>query len=140
MADNPYAKFNFLLEIEGTTAAGFTEMTGMNADTDVVEYREGKDPSHPRKLPGITKYGNITLKRGYTQSRELWDWKKTTIDGVTQRKNGAVILLNEKHEPALRFEFFEAWVKKYEGPPLNATANEAAIESIEFVCEHWNLV
>ncbi len=139
MADNPYLQFNFLLEIEGLTAAGFTEVSGMNTETDVVEYRVGSDPTHVRKLPALSKYGNITLKRGYTQSRELWDWRKSTLDGLTIRKSGAIILLDEARQPALRWEFFDAWVNKYEGPALNATANEAAVESIEFVCERWLL-
>ncbi|MGD9749799.1 MAG: phage tail protein [Acidimicrobiia bacterium] len=140
MPPNPYSQFNFLLEIEGTTAAGFTEVSGMNTETDPIEYREGSDLSHMRKMPGLTKYGNITLKRGYTQSHELWEWRKTTIDGVTARKNGAVILLDEERNPALRWEFFEAWINKYEGPGLNSSTNEAAIESIEFVVERWHLV
>ena len=139
MPDNPYAQFNFLLEIDGLAAAGFTEVSGMNTETDPIEYREGSDPTHPRKLPGLSKYGNITLKRGYTQSNELWEWRKSTIDGVTARKSGAVILLDEAGAPALRWEFFDAWINKYEGPGLNATTNEAAIESIEFVVERWQL-
>ena len=139
MPDNPYAQFNFILEIEGLTAAGFTEVAGLNTESDVIEYREGSDPNHVRKLPALVKFGNITLKRGYTQSRELWDWRKTTLDGLTQRKSGAIILRDEAGGAALRWEFFNAWINKYEGPALNATANEAAIESIEFVVEHWNL-
>ena len=139
MPDNPYAKFNFLLEIDGINAAGFTEVSGMNTETDPIEYREGSDPTHVRKLPGLSKYGKITLKRGYTQSHELWEWRKTTVDGVTQRKSGAVILLDEAGAPALRWEFFDAWINKYEGPGLNAITNEAAIESIEFVVERWQL-
>lgn len=139
MSENPYAQFNFLLEIEGLTAAGFTEVSGMNSETDPIDYREGSDPNHVRKMPGITKHGNITLKRGYTQSRELWDWRKSTIDGSTIRKSGAIILLDESRKPALRWEFFNAWIKKYEGPALKSTTNEAAIESIEFVVESWKL-
>ena len=54
MPTNPYAKFNFLLEIEGTTAAGFTEVTGLNTETDVIDYREGSDPGHVRKIPALT--------------------------------------------------------------------------------------
>lgn len=139
MPDNPYAQFNFILEIDDITAAGFSEVSGINTESDVIEYREGSDPNHVRKLPALVKYGNITLKRGYTRNRELWDWRKSTLEGRTLRKNGAIILLNEAREQALRWEFFNAWINKYEGPALNATANEASIESIEFVVEYWNL-
>jgi len=138
--NDPYAQFNFLLEIEGTTAAGFTEVSGITAESDIIEYREGSEPARVRKLPALYKFGNITLKRGYTQSRDLWNWRKTTLDGTTERKQGAIILLDEAREPQLRWEFSQAWVSKYEGPALNATANEAAIESIEIAVEDVRLV
>jgi len=128
------------VEIDGTSVAGFTEVGGLTFETDTVEYREGADSATVRKLPGLRKYANITLKRGFTQSRELWDWRKTTIDGVTERKAGAIILLDEAREPQLRWEFSEGWLPKYEGPALNSTANEAAIESIEIAVEDVRLV
>ena len=138
--NDPYAQFNFILEIEGTTAAGFAEVGGLSMEQDIIEYREGSDTATARKLPGLRKYGNISLKRGYTQNRELWNWRKTTIDGLTERKSGAVILRDEAGEPALRWEFREGWVSKYEGPALKATANEAAMESIEIAVEDVALV
>lgn len=140
MRNDPYSQFNFLLEIDGITAAGFTEVGGLSAESDIIEYRVGSDPARMRKLPALFKFGNITLKRGYTQSRELWNWRKSTLDGVTERKQGAVILLDEAREPQLRWEFSEGWISKYEGPALNATANEAAIESIEITIEDLQLV
>jgi len=133
--NDPYAQYNFILEIEGTTVAGFAEVGGLSMEQDIIEYREGSDTATVRKLPGLRKYGNISLKRGYTQNRELWEWRKTTIDGVTERKSGAVILRDEAGEAALRWEFREGWVSKYEGPALKATANEAAMESIEIAVE-----
>jgi phage tail-like protein len=140
MRNDPYAQFNFLLEIEGTTAAGFTEVGGLSAESDVIEYREGSEPARMRKLPALFKFSNITLKRGYTQNRELWEWRKTTLDGATERKQGAIILLDEARNPVLRWEFFEGWISKYEGPALNSTANEAAVESIEIAIEDLQLV
>ena len=138
--NDPYAQYNFILEIEGTTAAGFAEVGGLSMEQDIIEYREGSDTATARKLPGLRKYGNISLKRGYTQNRDLWNWRKTTIDGLTERKSGAVILRDEAGEPALRWEFREGWVSKYEGPALKATANEAAMESIEIAVEDVALV
>jgi phage tail-like protein len=137
--NDPYAQFNFLVEVEGLTVAGFTEVSGITAESDVIEYREGSDPARVRALPALYKFGNITCKRGYTLSRDLWEWRKTTLDGLTVRRNGAVVLLDEAREPRLRWEFFEAWVAKYEGPALNATANEAAIESVELAVEDVRL-
>ncbi len=138
--NDPYAQYNFILEIEGTTVAGFAEVGGLSMEQDIIEYREGSDTATMRKLPGLRKHGNISLKRGYTQNRELWNWRKTTIDGVTERKSGAVILRDEAGQPALRWEFREGWVSKYEGPALKASANEAAMESIEIAVEDVALV
>jgi phage tail-like protein len=138
--NDPYAQYNFVLEVEGTTVAGFAEVGGLSMEQDIIEYREGSDTATVRKLPGLRKYGNISLKRGYTQNRDLWNWRKTTIDGITERKSGAVILRDEAGQPALRWEFREGWVSKYEGPALKATANEAAMESIEIAVEDVALV
>jgi phage tail-like protein len=138
--NDPYAQYNFILEIDGLTVAGFAEVGGLTMEQDIIEYREGSDTATVRKLPGLRKYGNITLKRGYTQNRELWEWRKTTIDGVTERKAGAVILRDEAGEPQLRWEFREGWISKYEGPALKATANEAAVESVEIAVEDVALV
>lgn len=139
--NDPYAQFNFIIEIEGLgeAVAGFTEVAGMNAESDIVEYREGSDPATMRKLPGLRKFGNITLKRGFTQNRALWDWRKTTLDGRTERKGGSIILRNEEGTEVLRWNFRQGWISKYEGPALNAKTNEAAIESVEIVHEGLEL-
>lgn len=139
MRNDPYAQFNFLVEVEDVTLGGFTEVSGLNAESDIIEYREGSDLARMRKLPALLKFGNITLKRGYTQNRGLWEWRKTTLDGATERHNGAIVLLDESRTPRLRWEFFEAWISKYEGPALNAATNEAAIESIELAVENVQL-
>jgi len=140
MRNDPYAKFNFLIELDGENVGGFTEVGGLTAESDIIEYREGSDPARMRKIPALFKFSNVTLKRGYTQSRALWEWRKTTLDGATVRRQGAIIMLDEAREPALRWEFAEGWIAKYEGPALNATANEAAIESIEIAIEDLQLV
>ena len=138
--NDPYPQFSFLIEIKDLTepVAGFTEVAGMNAESDIIEYREGNDIAM-RKLPGLRKFGNITLKRGYTTNRALWDWRKSTLDGQTQRKDGSIVLRNEEGKEVLRWNFFEGWISKYEGPALNAKTNEAAIESIEIVHERLEL-
>ena len=140
MRNDPFAQFNFIVEIDGIASAGFTEVSGMNTESDIIEYREGNELPRVRKIPALFKFGNITLKRGYTLNRELWEWRKSTLDGQTERKNGAIILLDGNRDPQLRWEFFEGWISKYEGPALNATANEASVESVEFVVEDLVLV
>lgn len=133
--NDPYAQFNFLVELDGLTVAGFTEVGGLTAESDVIEYRNGNEDATVRKLPGLRKVSNITLKRGYTQNMELWEWRKTSEDGQTERRDGVIILLDEARQPVLRWIFREGWLAKYEGAALNSTTNEAAIESIEIAHE-----
>lgn len=136
---DPYAQYNFLVEIDGVTRAGFTECSGLTTEQDIIEYREGSETATMRKLPGLRKYSNIALKRGFTQDKELWDWRKTTIDGATERRSGAIVLLDEGRSEALRWNFAEGWICKWEGPSLNSTTNEAAIESLEICIESLEL-
>jgi phage tail-like protein len=133
--NDPYSAFNFLVEIDGVTVAGFSECSGLSNETDGIEYREGKEDITVRKLPGLVKYSNITLKRGFTQSKELWQWRKQVLDGKTQRRSGTVTLLDEARKPALRWNFREGWPRKLDGPTLNAKTNEVAIETLEIIHE-----
>ncbi|TJZ91293.1 phage tail protein [Paracoccus gahaiensis] len=136
MRDNdPLSQFNFILQIDGLDSAGFTEVGGMNTESDIIEYREGNELATMRKLPGLVKYGNVTLKRGQTINRDLWNWRKTTLDGTTERKNCSITLLDEARQPAVRWNLYEVFVKKMEFPAMKSSANEAAIETVELVCE-----
>ena len=133
--NDPYNAFNFLIDIEGVTVAGFSECSGLTTETDIVEYRNGDEEITVRKLPGLRKYTNIALKRGYTDSAELWNWRKKVIDGKTERKSGSITLLNEARDEALRWNFSEGWPSKWEGPTFNAKNNEVAIETLEIAVE-----
>ncbi|MDQ3855482.1 MAG: phage tail protein [Chloroflexota bacterium] len=132
---DPYGSYNFLVEIDGITRAGFRECSGLDSTQDVHEYREGSDPITPRKLPGLTKYSNITLKWGISDDAQLWDWRRQAASGKVQRKNGSIILLDDSGEEKLRWNFREAWPTKWTGPGFNATANEVAIETLEIAHE-----
>ena len=134
-ATDPFASFNFKLEIEGITVAGFSEATGLNQESNVIDYREGQEPITPRKLPGLNKFGNITLKRGISPDLSVYNWRKTVTDGDIERRNASVVLHNEKHEEVVRWNLVNAWPSKYVGPDLKANANEVAIESIELTHE-----
>ena len=83
--------FNFKVEIEGVTQGAFKNVEGLDSETEVVEYQDGEDIVL-RKRPGRTKYSNLTLKRGYINTDELWNWRKAVIDGKVERKSGSVIL------------------------------------------------
>lgn len=132
---DPYRDFNFLVEIDGITQAGFQEVGGLDVSTDPIEYREGGDPMHVRKLPGMNKYSAITLKRGITDSDELWQWYSTVVEGKHQRKNGSIILLDETGKEKIRWNFINAWPSKWTGPSFNATSNQVAVESLEITPE-----
>lgn len=132
---DPYKNFRFLVELDGIVQASFSEATGYGSDIEVVEYREGGDPINVRKLPGKVSYPDITLKRGITDSRELYDWHLAAVSGHIQRKNGSIILQDDTGAEKIRWNFFNAWPSKWHGPDLHATGKEIAIESLTISCE-----
>ena len=132
--NDPVGAFNFIVEIPNITKAGFSEVSGLAAEIEVTEYREGGDNS-VRKLSGLTKYTNITFKRGITADPILWDWMRHGIQGNVQRVTITITLLNDQQLPVARWLVQEAWVSKYEGPVLNALGKDVAIESIEITHE-----
>ena len=138
--DDPYKNFNFLVEIDGITIAAFCEVSGLVSETEVIEYRNGSDKLNTvRKLPGLTKYANIVLKRGITQDNQLWLWRKAIEQGTPDRRSGAIVLLDDEHNPVRRWRFSEGWIAKLDGPDLNAKGNDIAIETIEIAHEGLTL-
>lgn len=132
---DPYRNFSFLVEIDGITQAGFSDASGFGASTDPIEYREGGETKTVRKLPGLTKYTNITLKWGLTDSRELYDWYRDVVNGKIERKSGSIILLDLEGNEKVRWNFFEAWPTKWDGPDFTAKGNDVAIETLELAHE-----
>lgn len=129
---DPVPVYNFRVEIDGLTASSFSEVSGLSADGDPIDYREGKDPvNNVRKLRGLRKLVPLRFMRGYTRNDELWQWYLRIAQGVDDRRNGSVILMNEAHEDVLSWNFSNAWINKIEGPALNATGNQVAIEAME---------
>jgi phage tail-like protein len=138
--NDPYSGFNYLVEIDGVTVAGFSECSGLTTETDPIEYRNGDEDITVRKLPGLRKYTNISLKRGFTQDKDLWEWRKKVINGQTERQSGSIVLLDEGRNEALRWNFRDGWPSKWEGPSLNAKNNEVAIETMEICHEGVELM
>ncbi len=137
--EDPYGAFNFRVEIAGVDVAGFAEVSGLESETDIIEYRTGDEVGTVRKLPGLSKYQNVTLKRGFTDSRALWEWRKTVIDGQLERKSVSIVLFNHSRDEVARWNLFEAWPSRWVGPEFNAMTNEVAIESIEICYERVEL-
>ncbi len=131
----PYGKFRYRVEIDGLDAGGFSEVTGFDASIDVMEYREGDMVQTPYKIPGLKKYGNITLKKGLTDSLVMYEWLITGVDGAVDRKTITITSLDETEQPVASWQVINAWPIKYTAPDFNATASEVAIETIEIAHE-----
>jgi len=134
---DPYRGYNFLVEIDGIARAGFRECSGLDSTQDPIEYREGNEGLTARKLPGLNKYSNISLKWGITDDAELWDWRQQVMDGniAGARKNGSIVLMDDTGEEKVRWNFREGWPTKWTGPSLNATGSDIGIETLDIVHE-----
>ena len=132
---SPYGKFRYKVEIDGLAAGGFSEVSGFDASIDVIEYREGDMVQTPLKIPGLKKYGNITLKQGLTTSKVLYDWIIAGVNGAVDRKTITITLLDDEEAPAASWQVINAWPTKYTAPDFNATSSEVAIETLEIAHE-----
>jgi phage tail-like protein len=140
--NDPYRNFRFRVEIDGITQAGFNECSFGDSSTEAVEYREGTDPTYSRKLSGQTKYGNITLKWGLTDSMDLYDWYKSVVEvgALSNRKSMSIILQDEEGEDKARWDLVECWPIKYDPTDFNAKDNNVAIETLDIVTENYKRV
>ena len=136
MTDYPVPKFHFQVEWGGTRI-GFTEITGLDAETELIEYREGNSPEFRKiKMPGMQKSSNITMKRGTLPAdNEFFQWWNTVSLNTIERRNLIISLLNEKHEPVMVWNVKNAWPTKVQSTDLKADGNEVAIETIEIAHE-----
>lgn len=135
---DPYVNFRFLVEIDGIAMASFSECSGFGSRVDVVEYREGGDPSTVRKRPGRVAYPDITLRWGIadtTWARQLVDWHMSVVHNAIERKNGSIVLLDDASQEAERWNFFGAWPSALDYPDFSARGNEISISSLTVTCE-----
>ena len=131
---DPYLAFNFLVEIEGLVVGGFTEVTGLQVEVEVQDYREGGLNDYIHRLPGPTRYpSNLVLKQGLSDAETLWNWHREVAQGTIRRKNGSIILLDSAGEETCRWDFFEAYPMRWVGPSLNAGTAAVAVETLELV-------
>jgi len=136
-----FGNYNFWLEISGITGdsktivGGFKSMSGLDSETEVIEFKQGNDLV-VRKKPGRTTYNNIVLERGYTATDDLWQWRKNIEDGKIDRRAGSVIILDQDGQTEVaRYNFYEAWPCKWHVPELDADASGMAIEKVELAVE-----
>lgn len=138
--EDPYGSFNFLVQIEGVEAAGFREAELPDVEIEPIAYREGADRvSSVRLLPGRVRHGRLVLRRGIAGDLTLWQWIRALTQGALDRRDVAVVLLDEARNPVLTWRLRRAWPAKLEGPRLDAQANEVAIETLELVHEGLEL-
>lgn len=132
----PLSVFHFQVEWGGTRI-GFTEVSGLTIELQTIDYREGSSLEyHVTKMPGIPQFSNIVLKRGvFRADNEFFQWLNTVRMNKIERRDLTISLLNEEHEPVMVWKVKEAWPSKVEGPTLNSTGNEVAIETIELCHE-----
>jgi len=129
----PYLSFRFLVEIQGLVVGGFSEVSGLQAETEVETVEEGGVNDYVHKLPKKTKYPNLVLRKGITDSDALWKWHQDVVNGKINRKWGFIILLDSEGNEKSRWQFVEAYPVKWSGPDLKADSNAVAIESLELV-------
>ena len=135
---DPYNGFNFAVEIDGLTRAGFKTCGGLDSSTTATKYREGTDPTlGHRQIPGLRSHASITLARGITDDRELWDWREKVARGKGKeaRKSISIILRDDEGNEKVRWNISNAWPTKWSGPSFDATSDATAIETLEIAHE-----
>jgi phage tail-like protein len=143
--EDAYPGLHFQVVINGVIDDGrsirgsFAEVSGLDVEVTPIEYRNGSEDITVRKMPGLKKFSNITLKRGVVGDTTLWEWIKTVLDGRVQRADGTITLLDESRQPVMTWKFRRAWPCKWTGPTLNAKNNEVALETLEICHEGLEL-
>lgn len=135
-AQYPLPVFHFRVEWGGARI-GFSEVTGLTQEVQAIEYRDGNFPEYSSiKMPGLRKFGNITLKRGVIKSdNDFIKWLSSVKMNTVERRDLTISLLDESHNPVMTWKVNRAFPVKVEGPQLKASGNEVAIESIELAHE-----
>ncbi len=123
----PYLTFNFAIEIEGLLVGGFTDVSGLESDIQVEEYREGGVNGFAHKLAGPASFANLSLKHGLTSISTLWNWYDNTTQGIIQRKNGTIMLLDAQQIPVMWWNFRNALPVRWSGPTFNASSDEVGV-------------
>jgi|1186.fasta_scaffold04100_5 phage tail-like protein len=131
----PYQTFNFAVEIEGLLVGGFTEVSGLESEVEVEEYREGGVNGFVHKLPVRTSHSNLVLSHGLTSLSALWNWYYDTTQGVIQRRNGTIMLLDPQQVPVMWWNFRNALPVRWTGPTFNAASDEVGVEALELAHE-----
>ncbi len=145
---DPYKNFKFRVKWEGRNVAGISKVSALKRTTEVVEHREGGDPSSSRKSPGRTKYEPITLERGVTHDTEFERWANKVwnfgsllgaeVSLRDFRKDVIIDLYNEAGQLAISYKVYRCWISEYQAlADLDANANAVAIQHLKLENEGW---
>ncbi|MBB1519831.1 phage tail protein [Aquipseudomonas guryensis] len=145
---DPYKNFKFRVKWDGRYVAGISKVGALKRSTELVEHREGGDPSTSRKSPGRTKFEAITLERGVTHDTEFEKWANKVwnfgaglgaeVSLKDFRKDLIIEVYNEAGQLALAYKLFRCWVSEFQAlPDLDANANAVAIQTIKLENEGW---
>src|SRR5689334_13899982 len=125
---DPYGGFRFRVEILGLQVGGFTEVSGLEREVTLEDFREGGVDDHTHKLATVTKYQNLTLKRGIADALELWQWQQDVVNGKIERRQVTIVLLDVSGRDTWRWVVDKAYPVKWSGASLNAKTNEVFVE------------
>ncbi|BAY84779.1 phage tail protein [Calothrix parasitica NIES-267] len=133
LGHDPFMSYNFAVEIGGVVVGGFSEVSGLSSEIELESYQEGGLNSYVHKFPKHTTYPNLVLSRGLINIDLFYIWYQATNQGLIQQLNGTVLLLNNQQIPVMWWSFKNAYPVKWDGPQLNASSDEIAVEKIELV-------
>lgn len=135
----PLPRFYFEVDIKGAVGEklAFQEVTGLSAETQVIEYRSGNSPQFSAvKMPGIAKNGNVTLKKGiFAKDNKLFEWYAKIKMNTIERADVTIKLLDESGNAAMIWTLTNCWPSKITGADLKSDGNDVAVESVEIVHE-----
>lgn len=133
---DPFGGYNFAVELDGITRMGFKQCSGLDSTTSATKYREGTDASlASRQIPGTLSYSNITLQRGITDDRALWDWRAAVAAGSLTRRTISIILRDDAGNEKIRWNIRNCWPTRWSGPSFDATSDSIAVEQLELAHE-----
>lgn len=133
----PLPSFSFQVSWGSQSKIPFQEVSGLDTETQIIEYRHSNSPAYSTiKMPGIKKFGNVTMKKGiFVKDNKFWDWYSQITMNTIARVSVVVQLLDEKSNPTMTWTLTNAWPTKISSPTLKSDGNEVAIQSIEIAHE-----
>ena len=137
---DPFITYSFSLDVQGVVAGMFEGVEGLGSDTEVIDVKavDGQGKDYIQKIPGRTKFTDVTLKRGVTKLKDIWIWRKMVEDGdiVGARKNATITAYDQSGQPVATWQLRNAWPTKVSGPEFKSDSNAYGIESVGITFEY----